>query len=137
MRRAMRRKLPSRRWTTYNMNTTGVHSMAPPPPQIAQKDLVRICATNPELYGKVFFPKAFRQNSPSFANDIWKPLDDPLIRLVNLICFRGSSKTTRLRIFTSKRIAYGISRTVLYIGASERDAIRSVQWLRTQVERNT
>lgn len=111
--------------------------MNAPTNAMSRDDLVKICATNSELYGKVFFPKAFRQTSPTFANDIWQPLEDPNVRLVNLICFRGSSKTTRLRTFTSKRIAYGISRTVLYIGASERDAIRSVQWLRTQVERNT
>src|SRR5580765_5135994 len=98
--------------------------------------LVQLCATNSELYAKTFFPKAFRQASPSFAKEIWAPLEDPNVRLVNLICFRGSSKTTRLRTFASKRIAYGISRTVLYIGASEKDAIRSVQWLRTQVDTN-
>src|SRR5262245_49598426 len=105
-------------------------------PAMDRDELVKICATNSELYGKVFFPQTFRRASPSFAKDIWKPLEDPLVRLVNLICFRGSSKTTRLRTFASKRIAYGISRTVLYVGASERDAIRSIQWLRTQVERN-
>lgn len=105
-------------------------------PAMDRDELVKICATNSELYGKVFFPQTFRRASPSFAKDIWKPLEDPLVRLVNLICFRGSSKTTRLRTFTSKRIAYGISRTVLYVGASEKDAIRSVQWLRTQIDRN-
>jgi hypothetical protein len=99
-------------------------------------ELVKLCAVNSELYCRTFFPKAFRQPSPPFAADLWKPLEDTSVRLANLICFRGSSKTTRLRAFTSKRIAYGVSRTVLYVGASERDAIRSVQWLRTQVERN-
>jgi hypothetical protein len=103
---------------------------------IDRDQIVKLCATNSELYATTFFPKAFRQNSPSFAKEIWAPLEDPTVRLVNLICFRGSSKTTRLRTFASKRIAYGISRTVLYIGASEKDAIRSVQWLEpvTQIE---
>ena len=103
---------------------------------VPRDELVKLCATNTELYARTFFPNAFRSPSPGFAKAIWEPLEDPSIRLVNLICFRGSSKTTRLRTFASKRIAYGISRTVLYIGASERDAIRSIQWLRTQVERN-
>ena len=103
---------------------------------VDRDSMVKLCATNSELYAKTFFPKAFRQASPSFAKEIWEPLEDPTVRLVNLICFRGSSKTTRLRCFASKRIAYGISRTVLYIGASEKDAIRSVQWLRTQVDTN-
>lgn len=107
-----------------------------PAATVDRDEMVRLCATNSELYAKTFFPKAFRQASPSFAREIWAPLEDPSVRLVNLICFRGSSKTTRLRTFASKRIAYGISRTVLYIGASEKDAIRSVQWLRTQVDQN-
>lgn len=103
---------------------------------VSRDELVKLCAVDSELYAKTFFPKAFRQTSPTFAREIWKPLENPKIRLVNLICFRGSSKTTRLRTFASKRIAYGISRTVLYVGASEKDAIRSVQWLRTQVDTN-
>jgi phage terminase large subunit-like protein len=109
---------------------------APTQTTIDRDELVKLCAVDSELYARTFFSNAFRKPSPSFARDIWAPLEDPTIRLVNLICFRGSSKTTRLRTFASKRIAYGISRTVLYIGASERDAIRSIQWLRTQVERN-
>jgi len=120
---------------------TGSTAQAPPlggasGTTLSKEELVKLCAIDTELYARAFFPKTFRRQSPSFAKDIWLPLEDPTVRLVNLICFRGSSKTTRLRTFTSKRIAYGISRTVLYVGASERDAIRSVQWLRTQVERN-
>lgn len=103
---------------------------------LSRDELIKLCAVDSELYATTFFAQTFRQKSPSFAREIWEPLENPKIRLVNLICFRGSSKTTRLRTFASKRIAYGISRTVLYVGASEKDAIRSVQWLRTQVERN-
>ena len=103
---------------------------------VSRDELIKLCAVDSELYARTFFANTFRQPSPSFAREIWEPLENPKIRLVNLICFRGSSKTTRLRTFASKRIAYGISRTVLYVGASEKDAIRSVQWLRTQVERN-
>lgn len=103
---------------------------------ISVAELVKLCAIDSELFAKMFFPKTFRQPSPPFAKDVWQPLDDPSVRLANLILFRGASKTTRLRVFTAKRISYGMSRTVLYISASERDAIRSVQWLRTQIERN-
>lgn len=106
------------------------------PQTLPQVDLVSLCAVDPELYCQNFFPRAFRQKSPPFADDLWQPLENPNARLVNLICFRGSSKTTRLRGFASRRIAYGVSRTILYIGASERDAIRSVTWIRNQVDRN-
>ena len=106
------------------------------PVNISLAELVKLCAVDSELYGKTFFPKTFRQSSPSFAKDIWEPLEDPSARLVNILAHRDSSKTTRARVFGSKRIAYGISRTVLFISASERDAMRSIQWTRTQVERN-
>jgi hypothetical protein len=105
-------------------------------PQISPTELTKLCAVDTEFYGKTFFPKTFRKSSPVFAKELWEPLEDPRARLVNNICFRGSSKTTRLRAFASKRIAYGISRTILCIGASERDAIRSVTWLRNAVDRN-
>lgn len=103
---------------------------------IPKEELVKLCAVDTELYAQTFFPKTFRARSPSFARALWKPLEDPSVRLVNLVCFRGSSKTTRLRCFASKRIAYGTSRTIFYLGASQNDAIRNIQWLRNQVERN-
>lgn len=103
---------------------------------ISREELVKLCAVDSELYATTFFAKTFRKKSPSFARELWKPLEDPSKRLVNLICFRGSSKTTRLRTFASKRIAYGTSRTIFYLGASQNDAIRNIQWLRLQVERN-
>ena len=104
--------------------------------EISVAELVKLGAVDSEFYAHTFFPKTFRQRSPEFGKEIWSALENPNVRLLNLLCFRGSAKTTRLRTFASKRIAYGISRTVLCIGASERDAIRSVQWLRGQVERN-
>lgn len=106
------------------------------PIDLTLAELTKLSAVDSEFYARTFFPKTFRQASPPFAKMMWEPLEDPHARLVNLICFRGSSKTTRLRTFASKRIAYGVSRTILYIGVSERDAIRSVSWLRNQVERN-
>lgn len=112
-------------------------NIAAAPVTITLAELVKLGAVDSELYARTFFPKTFRQPSPPFAREMWSPLEDPAARLVNLVCFRGSTKTTRLRTFASKRIAYGVSRTILYVGASERDAIRSVQWLRTQVESNT
>lgn len=99
-------------------------------------ELVALGATDSELYARTFFPKTFRQTSPKFHADIWQDLEDPTARLVNIRAFRGSAKTTICRTFSSKRIAYGLSRTILYVGASEAHAIRSINWLRTQVEKN-
>src|SRR5215510_7721215 len=83
-----------------------------------------------------FFPQTFRQKSPSFAREMWDLMEDPKVRLANLVAFRGSSKTSRARVFAAKRIAYGISRTILYVGVSEGKAIESVNWIRNRVDRN-
>lgn len=99
-------------------------------------ELARLGAADTELFAQAFFPRTFRQSSPPFARDLWEPMDDPTKRLVSLMCFRGSSKTTRCRVFAAKRISYGISRTILLVGSSQADAIRSVQWIRSQIERN-
>ena len=104
--------------------------------QISPQELVRLCAVDSELFCKTFFPKAFRQESPSFARKLWHILDAPQFRLVNAQLFRGAGKTTRLRAFTAKRIAYGISRTILYVGKSEDHAIKSINWIKQQVEHN-
>jgi len=49
---------------------------------------------------------------------------------------RDGAKTTKCRIYTAKKIAYGIARTILYIGKSEGHALRSVKWIRKQVQYN-
>lgn len=102
--------------------------------QVSVDELVKLGAVDTELFAKAFFPKAFRDESPLFAKEVWDALENPSYRLVNLEIFRGGAKTTRLRVFTAKRIAYGISRTILYIGPREDLATRSVQWLRSAIE---
>lgn len=109
---------------------------SPSPVAISIDELVRLAAVNSELYTTTFFPKTARQKSPSFDKEVWDALDDPSVRLLNLQIFRGGTKTTKSRLFASKRIAYGISRTILYVGASEAAALRSIRWLRAQVEKN-
>lgn len=111
--------------------------VAPPLVDIDTKELIKLCGIDSELYGRVFFPRTFRHDAPSFAKPLWRILEHPNVRLANILVFRGGSKTTRLRVFASKRISYGISRTILVIGSREEDAIRSVNWIKLQVERNT
>lgn len=102
--------------------------------QIPVAEMIKLCALDTELFGRHFFPKAFRDPSPSFAKEAWEALDDPTKRFVNQRYFRGAGKTTRLRVYAAKRIAYGLSRTILYVGASESHATRSVQWIRNQID---
>jgi phage terminase large subunit-like protein len=97
-------------------------------------EIVRLGALDNDLFARTFFPAAARQRAPLFHKEMDELLDNPAYRKVNLNCFRGSAKTTKLRIFAAKRIAYGISRTILYVGASEAHASRSIQWLRSQID---
>src|SRR5258708_18273032 len=96
-------------------------------------EVVRVAAVDNELFVRSFFPSTVRQRSPLFHFEMDSRLDNPAMRKVNLRCFRGSAKTTKLRLFTAKRIAYGISRTILHIGASESKASQSIMWLRSKI----
>lgn len=100
-------------------------------------ELVELCALDDELFYQSFFPKTFRQPSVAKHFEMDDAINNPNYRLVHLKAFRGSAKTTRLRANTAKQIAYGSSRTILYVGASEPHAARSIQWLRTQLKFNT
>src|SRR5262252_8980951 len=89
------------------------------PPPLSIDELVRLCAIDDQLFCRTFFPKAARQTPAPFHSDIWRNLNDPAKRYVNLVCFRDSAKTTILRMFTGKRVAFNLSKTILYVGASE------------------
>lgn len=100
-------------------------------------ELVRLCAVDSDLFCRTFFPKAARQAAPGFLRKIWRDLEDSSARFVNLQVFRGGAKTTVLRLFSAKRIAFADSRTILYIGASEDHATRSIRWLQRAIARRT
>ncbi|HEY6022137.1 MAG TPA: hypothetical protein VIY48_20390, partial [Candidatus Paceibacterota bacterium] len=102
--------------------------------QIPLSELVKLSATNYRLFTKSFFPKTVRQEPAPFHPEMWGHLEDPSKRFVNLVAYRDSAKTTLLRMFTGKRIAYNMSRTILYVGASENHAIRNIRWLRSRIE---
>ena len=102
--------------------------------QISRAELIKLCAVDSDLFGRVYFPKAVRQKSPDFDKQLWAAIENPAHRLLNLRVFRGGSKTTKLRLFAAKRIAYNVSKTILYIGASESHAVRSIQWLRARID---
>ena len=106
--------------------------------QTLQPSLEEIVALGMEdsiFFSRQFFPKTIRQQSPPFHREIWDLIDGK-DRLVNIQVFRGGAKTTLLRVYAAKRIAYGLAHTILYIGKSEGHAIRSVKWLRRQIEYN-
>lgn len=103
---------------------------------VGADEMVRLAAVSPLLFNSTFFPRTVRQEGAPFHDEMDSILDDPRHRLVHFRAFRGSSKTTRLRLFSARRISYGLSRTILYVGLSEAHATRSLNWLRGQIERN-
>lgn len=111
-----------------------METVTAPSTSVPLAELVKLCAVDSDLFARHFFPKAFRDTSPDFDGDVWEILENPLYRFGNLRIFRGGAKTTKLRVWTAKRVAYAVSHTILYVGASESHATRSVQWLRGQIE---
>lgn len=89
-----------------------------------------------ELYCQTFFPKTCRQKSAPFHEDIDAALWSGR-RKVAIKAFRDAAKTARLRMFITKRIAFGVSRTVLYISKSEGHSVATLQWLKALVEKDT
>ena len=103
--------------------------------QITAAEAVQLGASDSDFFCRYFFPRTMRQPSPPFHRKMWGLLESNN-RLVNLQVFRGGAKTTFLRLLAAKRIAYGLSKTILYVGKSEGHALRSVKWLRRQIEYN-
>lgn len=103
--------------------------------ELSLEDIIQLGADDPEFYCRTFFPKTARQPFADFHHDAWAKLESGE-RLVNLLMFRGAAKTSHSRMYTSKSIAYNMSRLILYTGKSEGHAVRSTSWLKRQVENN-
>ena len=106
-----------------------------PVPQLetlSASELLNLGAVDGEFYCRQWFPKAARQRAPEMHVETWEAIEGKH-RYVSVELFRGAAKTTVLRMFTSKRVAYGISRTIMYVSESQDHAKRSVRWLRRQI----
>jgi hypothetical protein len=104
--------------------------------QVSMREAVELGAESLIAYGKIFFPKTFRQKSPKMHEAIGKALYGNS-RYNAFEIYRDGAKTTLLRVFTSQRIAYAISRTIMYVSISQRHATYSIRWLKRQVEFNS
>lgn len=103
--------------------------------QLSPQQAAEAGAESLTLYGKLFFPRTFRQESPEFHEAIGRALYSPE-RYNAFEVFRDGAKTTLLRTYKSQRIAYGISRTIMYVSVSQQHATFSVRWLRRQIMYN-
>lgn len=104
--------------------------------QVDIQEAVKLGAADPEFFGRFFFAKTCRQPSPLFHRELDDALDDTDHRYVSSMIFRGGAKTSRLRLYVAKRIAYGLSRTILFVGKSQEHAVKSLEWLQSAVEHN-
>jgi hypothetical protein len=103
--------------------------------QVSPGELVQLCAIDNRLYEKTFFPQTVRQEAPAFHYKI----DDALAssaRYVALMIHRDGAKTSKFRMFVSKRIAYGLTRTGLLVSNSQNHSIKTLDWIKRQVEFN-
>jgi len=104
--------------------------------KITPEEAIDLGAVDNDFYAHFFFPKTARQESPVFHQWMDDLLDNPQNRYVSFSIFRDGAKTTKVRLFLSKRIGYGISHTILVVGKSQDHAKRSVKWVMKQVEYN-
>lgn len=102
---------------------------------ISIKEAIELGAEDNDFYSRVFFPRTAPKALPEFHQDIWKHLESGR-RYISMEVFRDGAKTSIFRLFASKRIAYGISRTIMIVGKGQDHAIRSIRWLKGQVENN-
>ena len=110
---------------------------SPSTSSISPEEMYLLAAEDSVLFSHEFFPTAFRQRSPAFHADIWHGMESPEIEFFGVECFRGSAKTTIARTCLTKRIAYGLSRTMLVVGDAQAHAVRTVRWVKKQVEFNS
>lgn len=99
-------------------------------------EIIQLSALDGVFFSQSFFPKAARQTSPDFHYSLFEKMESLVKRLLSVQVYRGGAKTTILRLFTAKRIAYAMAHTILYVGKSEGHAVRSVQWIRRAIEYN-
>ena len=105
--------------------------------ELPRDEVIQMASIDSIFYSRHFFPKAFRSDPAFFHPEIWQRLENPASRYVALKVTRDGAKTTILRCYVSKRIAYGTSRTILFVGKSEDAAKKSIDWLQRAVLYNS
>jgi phage terminase large subunit-like protein len=104
--------------------------------ELTPRELMMLSAEDSEFYGRFWFPKTMRQTSPDFHGEMWAAMEDPDARYIAEMIFRGGAKTTLARVFTSKRIAFAMSRTILFVSETQDHAKRSTRWIKRQIMYN-
>lgn len=103
--------------------------------KLTPRELLSLCAVDNGLYERTFFLKTVRQRSPAFHREIDDALYGPN-RFVSIAVMRGGAKTTKLRLYASKQVAYGIAHTILVVSRTQDHASKTIEWLKRNVEYN-
>jgi hypothetical protein len=104
--------------------------------QISLKEAVELAAVDGDFFGMFFFPNACRQAPPDFHVELNDALDSETDEFVGAMIARGFGKTTKLRIYIARRIAYRISRTIVVVGKSQEAAMKTLEWVMRAVQHN-
>ncbi len=102
-------------------------------PRSDTAEILEAAAVDSLFYSTYFFPKTCKQTPALFHPEVWDVLERPENRYVGIEVYREGAKTSLTRMFASKRIAYGLSRFVVFVSKAEKHAIYSVDWMRRQV----
>jgi phage terminase large subunit-like protein len=104
--------------------------------EISAQELLNTGAVDSPFFCKHWFGRTTRQGFAPFHYELFDGLDNPDVRFFNEIIFRAGAKTSIARMWMAKRIAYNVSRTILYIGANEPKANQTIRWIKRQIEFN-
>lgn len=104
---------------------------------LSAEEAVRLSASSLVAFGQIFFPKAIRQQSPQFHYEMSDILLAADTHLAAFKIFRGGAKTTIARLAPAHRVCFAAGNTGMIVGLSQGHAIRTIRWLKKQVEYNS
>jgi predicted phage terminase large subunit-like protein len=97
-------------------------------------DIINLGAEDLLFFGRVFFPKTFKKASPEIHEACAELIDGPDNGQIAI--FRGGAKTTLTRVACAKKASYGETSVTLVVGKGQDHAIKSILWLKNQIENN-
>lgn len=98
-------------------------------------EYLKLWAREPEIYSKEFFPNTVRSPDAPFHKEMWELLEGGY-RKVGLMCFRESAKTTKLRLYISRQLAFSQSKTILVVSKAQKHSMKTLQWIKNAITYN-
>jgi hypothetical protein len=101
--------------------------------QITLDEAIDLGAKDGLFFCYFFFPESFTLPPPQWQTQFWNDFDDPQTRYICYEVFRDGGKTTTFRAAYARQIAYGLTRTGLFLSESRSHSRRSLDWIRNKV----